>query len=61
LVVACESLRRLEANTGLNADQKADLKDRVNSLVQLYAATGRPEQAAEWRKFLASIPDPAPR
>jgi hypothetical protein len=61
LVATCESLRQVEAKAGLNADERAGLKDRVNSIVQLYAATGRPEQAAEWKKFLASIPDPAPR
>ena len=60
LVAACEAIRQLGAKTGLNDMQKAGMKDRIPSLVQLYAAIGRPEQAEEWKKFLATIPGQAP-
>ena len=57
LVPACETLRRLLGN---RRPSGGGLRTRIPFLVQLYEATGRPEQAAEWRKFLATIPDPAP-
>lgn len=37
------------------AVNKPRLKESLQRLVQLYEATGRPDQAAEWKKKLAEF------
>ncbi|MBI4623210.1 MAG: hypothetical protein HY736_08330 [Verrucomicrobia bacterium] len=44
-----------------NANQRRRTRDTVASLIQLYEATGRLEKAEEWKKSLASMPEPNPR
>ncbi len=50
LIAALDDMKKIEAGAGLNAGQKTGMSARVESLVQLYEATGRPEKAAEWKK-----------
>lgn len=38
---------------------KPRLKETLQRLVQLYEATGRPDQAAEWKQKLAEFEKPA--
>ena len=52
LVPACETLKRLLGN---RSSAGGGLKLRVSWLIQLYDATGRPEQAEEWKRDLATL------
>jgi WD40 repeat protein len=60
LVQACEAMRQQGDQMSKIGYYRSGVRDRVTSLVQLYEATGRPEKAEEWKKFLATLSDPAP-
>jgi len=53
LVSGYEGMKQREDK--IPASGKSRLKETLQRLVQLYAATGRPEQAAEWKKKLAQL------
>lgn len=58
LAAGCEFFKRrgVSGQASLNNIQ---ITNRVTSLVQLYEVTGRPEQAADWKKPLAGMADGA--
>jgi tetratricopeptide (TPR) repeat protein len=55
LLKACESTRLRITRSGRSQSESNLLTEGVNSLVDLYAAIGRPEKAAEWKKILADL------
>ena len=57
LLSSYEGMKQMEEK--IPAGGRAWLKEALERLVQLYDATGRSEQAAEWRKKLAEFNQPA--
>jgi serine/threonine protein kinase/tetratricopeptide (TPR) repeat protein len=53
LVAGYEGLKQREAT--IPAGDKAHLTEALERLVQLYEATGKPDEAAKWRKELESV------
>lgn len=56
LLSAYEGMKQREASI---RDRRKVFSETLQSLVQLYEETGRPDQAAEWRRKLAELPTPA--
>ncbi len=58
LLSALEAMKKLEDASGLTAFEARSKQDHVNSLIELYEATGRPEMAAEWKRWQPKTPVP---
>jgi WD40 repeat protein len=63
LVQAATRMRELGGQGSISVTQRRRTRNAAAALAELYETTGRPEKAAEWKKFLADTtpaPPPAP-